>query len=214
MEVVVDFVNSMEREEVINHPLLIFNEDITNYLKTDEADKFDIFILFSVLVSKLLDYTENEGDNLLGYQNGIIKRLEEIYKMLEPDFDVFRDIISYEGTDIFMIEMILLSLLEDFYKNIIFLELLEYILDSKDEIENHDEILTIVKRIIIENLLDDYKVFTCLIENENWYLMIEIIDEMISNNNEFINLINEWGCETFIDNYEYDCDNLMEKEED
>lgn len=214
MEVVVDFVNSMEREEVINHPLLIFNEDITNYLKTDEADKFDIFILFSVLVSKLLDYTENEGDNLLGYQNGIIKRLEEIYKMLEPDFDVFRDIISYEGTDIFMIEMILLSLLEDFYKNIIFLELLEYILDSKDEIENHDEILTIVKRIIIENLLDDYKVFTCLIENENWYLMIEIIDEMISNNNEFINLINEWGCETFIDNYEYDCDNLTEKEED
>lgn len=214
MEVVVDFVNSMEREEVINHPLLIFNEDITNYLKTDEADKFDIFILFSVLVSKLLDYTENEGDNLLGYQNGIIKRLEEIYKMLEPDFDVFRDIISYEGTDIFMVEMILLSLLEDFYKNIIFLELLEYILDSKDEIENHDEILTIVKRIIIENLLDDYKVFTCLIENENWYLMIEIIDEMISNNNEFINLINEWGCETFIDNYEYDCDNLMEKEED
>ena len=214
MEVVVDFVNSMEREEVINHPLLIFNEDITNYLKTDEADKFDIFILFSVLVSKLLDYTENEGDNLLGYQNGIIKRLEEIYKMLEPDFDVFRDIISYEGTDIFMIEMILLSLLEDFYKNIIFLELLEYILDGKDEIENHDEILTIVKRIIIENLLDDYKVFTCLIENENWYLMIEIIDEMISNNNGFINLINEWGCETFIDNYEYDCDNLMEKEED
>ena len=214
MEVVVDFVNSMEREEIINHPLLIFNEDITNYLKTDEADKFDIFILFSVLVSKLLDYTENEGDNLLGYQNGIIKRLEEIYKMLEPDFDVFRDIISYEGTDIFMIEMILLSLLEDFYKNIIFLELLEYILESKDEIENHDEILTIVKRIIIENLLDDYKVFTCLIENENWYLMIEIIDEMISNNNEFINLINEWGCETFIDNYEYDCDNLMEKEED
>ena len=214
MEVVVDFVNSMEREEIINHPLLIFNEDITNYLKTDEADKFDIFILFSVLVSKLLDYTENEGDNLLGYQNGIIKRLEEIYKMLEPDFDVFRDIISYEGTDIFMIEMILLSLLEDFYKNIIFLELLEYILESKDEIENHDEILTIVKRIIIENLLDDYKVFTCLIENENWYFMIEIIDEMISNNNEFINLINEWGCETFIDNYEYDCDNLMEKEED
>lgn len=214
MEVVVDFVNSMEREEIINHPLLIFNEDITNYLKTDEADKFDIFILFSVLVSKLLDYTENEGDNLLGYQNGIIKRLEEIYKMLEPDFDVFRDIISYEGTDIFMVEMILLSLLEDFYKNIIFLELLEYILESKDEIENHDEILTIVKRIIIENLLDDYKVFTCLIENENWYLMIEIIDEMISNNNEFINLINEWGCETFIDNYEYDCDNLMEKEED
>ena len=214
MEVVVDFVNSMKREEVINHPLLIFNEDITNYLKTDEADKFDIFILFSVLVSKLLDYTENEGDNLLGYQNGIIKRLEEIYKMLEPDFDVFRDIISYEGTDIFMVEMILLSLLEDFYKNIIFLELLEYILDGKDEIENHDEILTIVKRIIIENLLDDYKVFTCLIENENWYLMIEIIDEMISNNNGFINLINEWGCETFIDNYEYDCDNLTEKEED
>lgn len=141
-------VLEMTEDQIINHKLLAYDEDLYDYIKDEENIDIDFYTLFIALATEQIKNEEKIGENLKYLSKIIRKQLVKISKIIEIDIRQF--IESLEFADFIIIKFMLEILIDNNdYNN---LELLiEAILELDNDEDRNIEIVKILKDFISNN---------------------------------------------------------------
>lgn len=198
-----DEVLQMCNSNVINHPLLAYDEPIddyirersTNYISSDGIETDEIYSLFLALATRHIKIEENEGEPLKYLFQSIGQQLRKISDVIEPDVDQFISSLGYVDLNIipFLLDMILLTgnpiMIDEFITAILELDF--------DDDRNYD-ILDVFRKFYAENEFDE-NLFISLITNDNWRIVVDLIESSLNEYENFQKLIEEYGDEEVYD---------------
>lgn len=193
-------VCEMSNSDIINHPLLAYDESVDDYirekLENPECDNIttdEIYSLFLSLATRHLEIEENEGDNLKYLFKSIESQLEKISKFIELDSNQL--VASLEYIDISMIPFILyLILSKDDYQ--IMSDFVNGILALDFDEDRNYEIFKLLKGFHSENE-DNKSLFRILISSENWMSAVDMIRYSLDSNNQLETILQEEGDEIY-----------------
>lgn len=143
-------VELMKPSEILNHPLMDFEEDLYEYWESNpEIDQH--YILFFALATKGILNAEKEGDNIFYLLKNIEVRFTELVKYLGEDSDQFKDSLP------FIDSIILMKVLEILFHNDYSLEIINSILDIEPEDSRYDILIPTLENFV-DSLIDtDYR---------------------------------------------------------
>lgn len=190
-------VLQMSNTEVINHPLLSYDESIedyireklTNYVSSENIKTDEIFSLFLALATRHIKIEESEGESLKYLFYSIEYQLRKISDFIELDIDQFISSLEYVDLNIipFLLDMILST------RNIVLIDsFISSILELDFDDDRTSDILDVFRKFYAENESDEI-LFTVLITNDSWKLIIDLIESSLSENENFNQIIEEYG---------------------
>lgn len=172
-------VLNMDEDEISNCILLDLDEDIYEYIHSDDVSEFISY--FFALASRKIDITEKEGDKIDLFIKVFDTRLKEIIDIIGEDEDQYIDCI--ENADILLVERLLIFLYHE-YKNISAVcKIIDHILNMENN-RSDKLIKLIISMIGVDFDMNDEDIFETIISNENWIKMKEVIDNIISEEQE------------------------------
>lgn len=173
-------VSIMDDEEVSNSILLDLDEDIYEYLHSEELqdETNEVLSYFFALISRKIAITEEEGDRIDNLLEVFDVRLKEIIDILGEDEDQYIACIDYG--DYLVIEKLLIFLYSKLDNKLAICRIIEHILNMENDNERVNKITNLVISMIgVDFTCDDIDIFETIISNTNWIRMKEAIDNML-----------------------------------
>lgn len=191
MQTVFDIVNEMTNDQVLDSKLLDLSIDHYEYLTTEESQEEtnEILFLFLLLSSRRVDIAIEEGDKIDVLLKVIETRLEQIIDILGFDDYQILNSLNYINEDVLKI---LIIFFHSFDNRDIFYKIIEYIMDMDENNENLSICVESLRQLM-ENIdgYNDEIMLRTIIEHENWIQLKNIIDDILTENPEFLKIIKE-----------------------
>ena len=186
-------VLQMSISDVINHPLLAYDESIDEYIREpqvfNDIDTDEIYSLFFALATRHINIEEKEENQLKYLFQSIERQLIKISRVIEPDIDQFISALEY--ADLTIINFLLYFIFST--NNVILMEdFINAILECNFDEDRNFNILYIFKNFYIENELNE-SLFIILVSSENWKIVLDLIESSVNENEKLLDIINGFG---------------------
>jgi hypothetical protein len=177
MEIYLEVLD-LSKDEIINHPLLAYDESIYDYIY--DSENTEIFSLFLALATRHIEIEEKQEENLKYLFNSIKSQLYKISSFYNNILDIDQLISSLEYVDMGIISHILYMIYDS--DRLTYVTNLRYFISAVLELDFDEEInieiLNLVKEFINRHTFDQ-DIFLIMIENENWKVVSDCIQNFL-----------------------------------